>query len=325
MLKIDEIQCDNPVVLAPMAGVTNLAFRQICVEYKPGLYFNEMVSDQALYYRNDRTIQMLETLPQEHPIVFQIFGHDAKYLVKGAQYLDKQTNCDIIDFNMGCPVRKITKQGSGSALMQDITKASELVYQMKQSIDKPLTVKLRAGWDKDSINVVEMSKALEKAGASALFVHPRTRAQMYEGKSDWSLIKQVKEAVTIPVVGNGDILSGQDALDMINQTGCDGVMIGRGMLGKPWLIQEIKDAIDNKESLFNPDLDYRFNMLLNHARKLIDLMGEENGMKQMRSHAAWGFKGLPNSHVVKKDLVQMKTYQQFVTILDEYKGRGYDE
>lgn len=321
MLKIGKLECQNPVVLAPMAGVTNLAFRQICVTYQPGLYFNEMVSDQAINYRNEKTLKMLETLDEEHPIVFQLFGHDLAHLVKAAQYLDQHTKCDGIDINMGCPVNKIVKPGAGSALMKDVAKAAQIVYEIKKVITKPLTVKLRAGWDLQSINVVEMSLALEQAGVDGIFVHPRTRSQMYEGKSNWDLIRQVKEVVRIPVIGNGDILSGQDALDMMHQTHCDGVMIGRGLLGQPWLIKEVKDALENNQTNFNPDLDYRFDLLKEHARKLIDLMGEELGMKQMRSHAAWGFKGLPHSHEVKNSLVQMKTYQQFVTILDEYKGR----
>lgn len=320
MLKIAKLECKNPVVLAPMAGVTNLAFRQMCIQYQPGLYFNEMVSDQAVNYRNEKTMKMLETIEGEYPIVFQLFGHEAEHLIKAAQFLDKETNCDIIDLNMGCPVNKITKQGSGSALMKDINYAAHLAYQIKQSIDKPMTVKIRSGWDNQSINALDLALKLEQAGIDGLFVHPRTRSQMYEGKSDWNIIKQIKEKLSIPVIGNGDIVSGQDALDMINLTHCDGVMIGRGLLGQPWLIQEVKDAINDQEPKVIT-LDYRFELMKEHAKKLIALMGEEAGMKQMRSHAAWGFKGLANSHQVKQQLVLMKSYDEFVTILNEYKGR----
>lgn len=325
MLKIGTLECDNPVVLAPMAGVTNLAFRQICVDYGPGLYFNEMVSDQAINYRNERTLKMLETLDEERPIVFQLFGHDVKHMTQAAEYLDQFTNCDIIDINMGCPVNKIVKQGSGAALMKDSDAAAELFYAIKKVVKKPLTAKIRSGWDAQNINAVELSIKLEQAGASALFVHPRTRAQMYTGHSDWELIRSVKEKVNIPVVGNGDIVSGQDALDMMNQTKCDGVMIGRGLMGKPWLILECKNALENKSEKVEMTIDDRFELMKNHAQKLIALMGETNGMKQMRGHAAWGFNGLRHSRAVKQQLVHMKSYDEFVTILEEYKGSdGYE-
>ena len=324
MLKIRDIEIKNPIITAPMASVTNLAYRQILMKYQPGLYFNEMVSDQAVNYRNEKTLAMLKCLPNEHPIAFQLFGHDVEHMVKAAQYLDTETECDIIDINMGCPVNKVVKTGAGSSLLKDIEHAALLVKRVKAAVSKPVTVKIRSGWDSQSINAVAMAKALEAAGADAITIHARTRAQMYEGQADWSIIKAVKEAVSIPVFGNGDVTSGELAVKMMRETGCDGVMIGRGLLGSPWIIQEAKLLLENNR--FEPiTLDQRFALLDQHCLNLIDLLGEENAMKQMRSHATWAFKGLKHSHRIKTKLVVMKTYAEFVKILSEYKGSVENE
>lgn len=319
MLKIKDIELKNKVICAPMASVTNRAYRQLLMKYEPGLYFNEMVSDQAVNYRNSKTLEMLESLPNEHPIAFQLFGSDIKHMVKAAKYLDQETDCDIIDINMGCPVSKVVKTGAGSALMKDISYASELAYQVKQVIQKPLTVKIRSGWDTQNINASELSVLLEKAGVDAISVHGRTRSQMYEGQADLDIIKRVKESVSIPVIGNGDVTNAKQFLTMLNHTKCDGVMIGRGLLGSPWIIEECKRAF-NHQGTYEITVNERLALLLEHAHYLVELMGEERAIKQMRSHAAWGFKGLRNSHHIKSQLVQMKTMHEFVKILEEYKG-----
>ncbi len=318
MVKIANIELKNPIVCAPMAGVTNWAFRSLLIQYEPGLYFNEMVSDQAINYRNEKTLKMTEVLEGEHPIAFQLFGSDIESMVRAAQYLDRETNCDIIDINMGCPVQKVVKQGAGSALMKDVTHASELVYRVIQSVDKPVTVKCRSGWDVDSINVVELSKELEKAGASALFVHGRTRSQMYRGQADWSIIKEVKDSVSIPVFGNGDVDSGLRAMALMDETGCDGVMIGRALMKQPWLIKEALMSLNDQGS-FSITYEDTLNFTLEHARRLISLMGETVAIKQMRSHGAWALKGLPHSHSLKEKIVKMNSYDDFVRMIEEYK------
>lgn len=324
MLKIRELVLENPIICAPMAAVTNLAYRQILLRYQPGLYFNEMVSDQAVNYRNTKTLDMLKSLPQEHPIAFQLFGSQIQQMVKAAQYLDQDTDCDVIDLNMGCPVNKVVKTGAGSSLMKDIEYAAQLAYEVRQAIKKPLTVKMRSGWDKQSINAPQLAKLLEQAGVDAVSVHGRTRSQMYEGEVDLSVIKAVKQAVNIPVFGNGDVTSGVLARQMLEETGCDGVMLGRGLLGSPWLISECK-AVLSQDDVVTVSLSERLDLLLDHALLLIELFGEETAMKQMRSHAAWGFKGLAHSHKVKTELVVMKTLADFVRIIDEYKGSLNDE
>lgn len=315
-LKIREIELPIPVVIAPMAGVSTRAFRQIARDFGAELVCNEMVSDKALYYDSSRTMRMLKSDPSDHPVSFQIFGHDKDTILHAARILDEQTECDIIDFNMGCPVNKVIKAKAGSYMMKDIDYAYDVVSALVQTVSKPVTVKMRLGFDKDSINCVEMAKAMEKAGVSAITLHARTRSQMYEGHADWSWIKKVKDAVSIPVIGNGDVRSVEDMVAMMEQTGCDGVMIARGIVGNPFLIQECTDYFTGEHHEFS--LDQRLAACKKHARLLCEDEGEKIAIRQMRGLASWYLKGLPSSHTFKNRLSSMTTYKELCDILDEY-------
>ncbi|RHN01634.1 tRNA dihydrouridine synthase DusB [Dielma fastidiosa] len=319
MWKIRNISIDNQIVIAPMAGISNPAFRSICKKFGAGLIYTEMVSDKAICYSNTKTIGMTQVNEDEHPLTMQLFGHDIESMVQAAVFIDTQTDCDILDINMGCPVNKIVKSDAGSALMKDPEHAAEIVREIVKHVQKPVTVKMRAGWDKDSVNAVEFALMMQDAGASALAVHGRTRKQMYEGKADWRIIKAVKDAVSIPVMGNGDVTSPQLAKQMLDETGVDAVMIGRGILGDPWLIRQTAHYLQTGELLGDSDIDEKFELARQHAQSLIVLKGENVGMKEMRGHASWYMKGLKYSHRVKDCISQMTTYEEFVIILENYK------
>ncbi len=316
MIKIGNVEIENPVVIAPMAGISNIAFRRIAKRFGAGLVCNEMVSDKALYYDSLKTKQMCAIDKNEHPVSFQLFGHDIDTVVYAAKYLDTQTNCDIIDFNMGCPVNKVIKAQAGSFLMKDIDYAKELVSNIIQNVNKPVTVKMRLGFDTNHINCVEMAKAMENIGVSAVAVHGRTRNQMYEGKADWSYIKQVKDAVSIPVIGNGDVRSVEDFHRMMNETGCDAVMLGRGIVGNPFLIQECVDSITGQKHEFS--MEDRIEICMDHARGLADTKGEKVAIREMRGLASWYLKGLPSSRIFKNEMSQMNTLEDLETILHQF-------
>lgn len=317
MLKIKDLEIKNDLVIAPMAGITNNAFVDICFNMGAGMVIKEMVSDKAIIYNNEKTLKMIDEPEVKNGIIgIQLFGHETASMVAAAKILD-QTNYDLIDINMGCPVNKVVRQGSGSALMLDPKHAVAMIAEIVKNVQKPVTVKMRLGYDKEHMNYLEIAKELEAVGVSAISLHARTRGQMYEGKSDWEHIKILKEQLSIPVIGNGDITCLQDYIDKKNYTKADGMMIARAAVGKPYLIKEI---IDYQKGLKNEGIDLRslIDLCLEHAKKLIALKGEDVGMREFRGIGTHYLSGLPNCTPYRGRLIKISTYNELEILLDEY-------
>ena len=316
-MKIGNVNLANPYILAPMAGVTDLPFRLLCIEQGAGLLCMEMISAKALQYKNKNTKVLLAIHPQEYPVSLQLFGSDPKIISEQAKRIE-ELPFQVLDINMGCPVPKVVKNGEGSALMKNPKLVFEIVSQLVKAIEKPVTVKIRKGFDDDHINAVEIAKIAEEAGASAVAVHGRTREQYYSGTADWSIIRKVKEAVDIPVIGNGDITCAKDVLRMQEETGCDGFMIGRRAKGNPWIFKEILHFFETGEEMPRPSLEEVVAMMLRHGQMMIDFKGEYIGVREMRKHVAWYTFGFPGAAKLREKVNHTETYEDLEELLQNY-------
>ncbi|WP_022748192.1 tRNA dihydrouridine synthase DusB [Lachnobacterium bovis] len=315
-LKIGDVTLPNNLILAPMAGVTDLPFRILCKEQGAGLLCMEMISAKAILYKNKNTQSLLAIDEREKPVSLQLFGSDPDIMAQIAKEIEDRPY-DILDINMGCPVPKIVNNGEGSALMKNPKLVGEIIEKVSKATKKPVTVKFRKGFDDEHVNAVEIAKIAQESGAAAVAVHGRTREQYYSGKADWDIIRQVKEAVSIPVIGNGDLLTAEDVIAMKEQTNCDGFMIARGAQGNPWIFKQILHYFETGVHLAKPSLEEVANMILRHGKMMIDFKGEYTGVREMRKHAAWYTAGYHNSSKLRVKFNAVESYEDMQRLLEQ--------
>ncbi|MCI6497933.1 MAG: tRNA dihydrouridine synthase DusB [Lachnospiraceae bacterium] len=321
-MNIGNVKLKNKLMLAPMAGVTDLAFRKLCIEEGAGMTCTEMVSAKAVLYNNKNTDILLETFPQEHPSALQMFGSDPDIMAEIGARLADEYPFDIIDVNMGCPVPKIVNNGEGSALMKNPELVEKILTAMVKKISKPVTVKIRKGFNDEMVNAVEIAKIAESCGVAAVAVHGRTREQYYAGEADWDIIRRVKEAVSILVVGNGDVTSPQDAARMLDETGCDAVMIGRAVRGNPWLFRQINAYLETGELINKPSGEEIGKMILRHGKMSVELKGEYTGIREMRKHVAWYLYGVPHAASLRNKVNFVETYDELEELINSVQWNG---